>query len=191
MHQPSDQPYKTSSFTTSHLKHPQAALIAATTGQHSVLSLSLSNTPNDNELEEPTTYLRTEDCPENYLSEQFHVQHDFERQQYLRYPLSLINTQRLLMGDGEENCTCSSDEELEEADEVVLPMSSVRRMTTTDYGGREVVETDTSPIERGVHKNIFQSVGSMAQLKQIQPPSHPLREASSQYMFLSYSNACN
>jgi len=95
------------------------------------------------------------------------------------------------MGDGEENCTCSSDEELEEADEVVLPVSSVRRMTTTDYGGREVVETDISPIERGVHKNIFQSVGSMAQLKQIQPPSHPLREASSQYMFLSYSNACN
>jgi hypothetical protein len=66
------------------------------------------------------------------------------------------------MGDGEENCTCSSDEELEEAEEVVLPVSSVRRMTTTDYGGREVVETDTSPIERGVHKNIFQSVGSMA-----------------------------
>jgi hypothetical protein len=96
------------------------------------------------------------------------------------------------MGEGEENCTCSSDEELEEADEVVLPLSSVRRVTTTDYGGREVVETDASPIERGVHKDIFQSVGSMAQLKQVQPPpSHPLREASSQYLFLSYSNACN
>lgn len=97
----------------------------------------------------------------------------------------------MLVGDGEENCTCSSDEGVEEGDEVILPLSSVRRMTTTDYGGREVVETDTSPIERGVHKEIFQSVGSMAQLKQIKPPSYTLREASSQYMFLSYSNACN
>jgi hypothetical protein len=93
VHQPSDQPYKTSSFTTSHLKHPQGAQAVATTGQHSALSLSLSITPHDNELEEEAMYLRTEDCPENYLSEQFlHVQHDFERQQCLRYPLSLINT---------------------------------------------------------------------------------------------------
>jgi hypothetical protein len=74
---------------------------------------------------------------------------------------------------------------------MVLPVLSVRRMTSTDYGGREVVETDTSPLERGVYKDIFQSVGSMAQLKQIQPPIHPLREASSQYMLLSYSNTCN
>ena len=47
---------------------------------------------------------------------------------------------------GEENCTCSSDEEFEYNDEdeiVMVPISSAKRVITTDYGGREIViETD-------------------------------------------------
>ncbi len=73
----------------------------------------------------------------------------------MRYTLSLINTERKskIRGmNGEENCTCSSDEE-----EDVIPVTSVARVATTEYGGREIVETEENLLHeyRGVHKDIF------------------------------------
>jgi len=64
------------------------------------------------------------------------------------YPLSLIGTEtkgvgdRLRVRDGEENCTCSSEEEMEEE----VPVTSIARVATTEYGGREVVETEENPM---------------------------------------------
>jgi hypothetical protein len=60
--------------------------------------------------------------------------------------------------DGEENCTCSSDEANEMDEEMEdIPITSAMRLATTEYGGREVVETEETNFNeyRGVHKNIF------------------------------------
>ncbi len=44
------------------------------------------------------------------------------------------------------------DEEMED-----IPITSAMRLATTEYGGREVVETEETNFNeyRGVHKNIF------------------------------------
>ena len=125
-----EEPYKTSSFT--YPIHAQVLPPRTSTGAlNSVLTLTLSNTPDELIYDDAAAAYRTEDCPENYLSEQYIKEtDDFEKNQYLHYPLSLINTKRK---EGEENCTCSSDEEVVEEEQ------SFRRVTTTDYGGREIV----------------------------------------------------